>query len=88
MTTSVLPEAESLINGQRRKDYGDVRSNFDTVASLWSVALGVVVSGEDVLRCMILLKVARDMTGETKRDTLVDIAGYAGCMAKYVGVDA
>lgn len=36
----------------------------------------------DVAMMMILLKVARDVSGESKRDNLVDIAGYAACAAE------
>ena len=32
-----------------------------------------------VAMMMILLKVARDVSGESKRDNLIDIAGYAAC---------
>lgn len=33
---SVLMEAESIINGQRRQDYGSVTESFSNVASLWT----------------------------------------------------
>lgn len=33
---SVLMEAEEIINGQRRKDYGSVTESFENVAGLWS----------------------------------------------------
>ena len=34
--TSVLMEAESIINGQRRQDYGSVTESFGNVAGLWT----------------------------------------------------
>lgn len=33
---------------------------------------------------MILLKVARAMSGQSVEDSLVDIAGYAACAAEYI----
>ena len=78
---SVLAEAEEIINGQRRVDYGDVLPSFTTIGKLWAPVLGVDVSAEQVALCMIGLKIARAMNG-FHRDNLVDIAGYAGCLEK------
>lgn len=85
MSESILQEAERIINGQRRDDYGDVRESFELIAALWSPVVGVTVTAEQVALCMIQLKVARAMNGY-QRDSLVDIAGYAGCLAKLRGV--
>ncbi len=81
---SVLQEAERIINGERRDDYGDVRESFATIAALWSPVIGRPVTAEEVALCMIQLKVARAMHGY-QRDSLVDIAGYAGCLANLLG---
>jgi hypothetical protein len=83
---SVLAEAVRLITKERRADYGDVRESFDTIAQLWAPILRVPVSGEAVALCMIQLKVARALNGY-QRDSLVDIAGYAGCLALLLGYD-
>jgi hypothetical protein len=77
---SVLTEADNLINGERRADYGDAYDSFVVVARLWSVVLGIDVTPRHVALCMIMLKVGRDITGERKRDTLVDMAGYTGLL--------
>lgn len=79
MSESVLVEAERIINGDRRQDYGDVLPGFEMVASMWSAVLGVDVTAEQVCLCMVLLKVQRAANGY-QRDSLVDIAGYAGCL--------
>lgn len=76
----MLQEAERLINGPRRSDYGDVRESFQVIADLWSPVMGTAVSAEQVALCMIQLKIARAMNG-WQRDSIVDIAGYAGCLA-------
>jgi hypothetical protein len=86
-TPSVLQEAETIINGDRRTDYGTATASFERIASMWSGYLGIDLSPHDVAMLMVLLKVARskqgiDTTGAPQRDSLVDIAGYAGCSEK------
>lgn len=78
---SILTEAEDIINGQRRVDYGAVLPSFTVIGNLWAPVLGVDVTAEQVALCMIGLKIARAMNG-FHRDSLVDIAGYAGCLEK------
>lgn len=82
--SSILQEAEQLINGQRRDDYGDVNKSFEQIAQLWSPILGKSISPRQVGLCMIQLKISRYLHGQT-RDSLVDIAGYAGCLEKLDG---
>ena len=78
---SVLVEAERIINGQRAIDYGDTLDSFTRIGQLWSPVLGVEVTAEQVALCMVGLKVARAMNGY-HRDSIVDIAGYAGCVER------
>lgn len=73
---SILAEAESLVNGKRQRDYAPPRENLGRIASMWSALLGHEVIPEDVARCMIAVKLARDCA-TAKRDNAVDIAGYA-----------
>lgn len=82
---SVLEEAQVLIHGDREKDYGHPSVNFAYIAALWTeymrhnsmVVDGFAFNEQDICHLMVLLKVARDRRGY-KRDTAVDIAGYAG----------
>lgn len=83
---TVLQEAERIINGERRSDYGDVRESFEQIAALWSIVIGATVTAEHVALCMIQLKIARTLNG-WQRDSIVDIAGYAGCLAHLLGLD-
>lgn len=78
---SVLAEAEQLINGPRRDSYGDARDSFERVASMWSVILKRSVTAHEVALCMIALKLCRE-ANKHSRDSLVDIAGYAGLAEK------
>ena len=79
MNDVILAEADRIINGDRQRDYGDRQQSFDAIASLWSAYLGVSVAATDVAHLMILLKISRATTGGNtgKRDSYVDMAGYA-----------
>lgn len=86
VTKSVLEEAEEIINGPRRDDYGDVHESFQRIADLWTTTLSHTVTPEQVALCMIQLKIARAINGMA-RDSIVDIAGYAGCLGRLLGFD-
>lgn len=72
----ILKEAEKLINGERAKDYGDAKQNFQDIADMWSVFLGQRITRQQVAACMILVKTARLMKSD-KEDSWLDICGYA-----------
>lgn len=78
---TILQEAQSVVYGDRQADYGDVTTNFDNIAKLWSIILGTEVTKEQVGLCMIQTKIARQMF-KAKRDNLTDIAGYAATIEK------
>ncbi len=75
---SPLLEAESIVNGARRGDYGHPLDNHTRTAELWSAYVQDAVSftAEDVCFLNILQKISRAQNRIT-RDTIVDIAGYA-----------
>jgi hypothetical protein len=83
---SVCLEADAIINGQRRVDYGSPKESLTRIAALWSPVLGIEVTPAQVGVCMIQLKVARAVNG-WQRDSLVDICGYAGVVAKVLDLD-
>ena len=75
----ILREAAALISGDREQQYGPPARNFATIAGLWSQILGIEVTSQQVALCMIQLKMARMVNGGgNKKDTLIDVAGYAG----------
>ena len=75
-----LREAAKIISGDRDAQYGGPEENFDRIAKIWSVILGIEVSQEDVGMMMVGLKVARYASKSGfQGDTWIDIAGYAGC---------
>jgi hypothetical protein len=80
--STIAAEAHAAVYGERGKDYGHPRVNFADAAALWTVLLkdrlndGQPLTAEDVARCMIGVKLARDLH-TPKRDNRVDIIGYA-----------
>lgn len=75
---STAQEAEMLVGGPRRAEYGDAAASFTQVTRLWAPILGVdSVTAGQVAACMIALKVARNLAGGPKHDSFVDIIGYA-----------
>ena len=81
MEQSITDEAKTIVAGDRASDYGDANESFTRIAKLWSAYTGMTISPWDVAQMMILLKVSRAKTSR-KRDTLVDIVGYAECASK------
>jgi len=80
---AVLKEAAALITGDREAEYGTPQVNFQRIADLWNVQLahllkdGVKIQPTDVALAMLQVKLGRAVQSP-KRDTFVDIAGYAG----------
>lgn len=81
-TESILQEAERLIHGDRNKNYGHPRENFDDIATMFAAYLEMPITDIDVANLMILVKVARVKGSGYHRDSFTDIAGYAGCVGR------
>ena len=78
---NILQEAQAVVDGQRRDDYGDMDQSFLRIAGMWSGYLGVNLDKYDVAHMMIMLKLSR-ACGKFHRDSYVDAAGYAYCAEK------
>ena len=71
----------------RDEAYGDVKTNFKQIADFWSLHLrnrhgaALELTPGDVASMMILMKLARLAHSPDHKDSMVDIAGYAACMA-------
>ena len=72
-----LKTEEQLINGPRAKEYGPARKNHERIAQIWSIILEQDITPEQVVACMVGLKLARLSEDMTKDDSWVDIIGYA-----------
>ena len=72
-----LSEAKSLITGDREREYGNPRENFSRIAERLNVSFpDANFTPYDVAIMMIDVKMGRISEGY-KRDTLIDIIGYA-----------
>lgn len=82
LETTILQEADSVVNGDRQDDYGAPEDNLANIAQGWNGYLSAVSSrpldGRDVGNMMAILKAIRD-ANRPKRDNLVDGAGYFEC---------
>ncbi len=72
-----LDEARVLINGPRANDYGESQINHDRIAKMWTIICKTEITPEQVIACMIAVKLARLSEDITKSDSWVDIIGYA-----------
>jgi hypothetical protein len=81
---SVLEEAQRLIHGERRASYGHPLDEYERLAALISIALSdnliEPITAEQALLIMVLLKLNRHIGDPQHRDSLVDAAGYIGCI--------
>lgn len=84
----VLDTAKEIVCNDRNNQYGEPEDNFGLIAKLWSCYTSTNLSSKDVANMMILFKVARNATGNSKVDNWVDIAGYAACGAECDGFEA
>lgn len=83
-----LQRAEKLIKGDRQKDYGDKLANFAHIAMFFQAVLapklqeGVYISPEEVGMMMQGVKMARMIKSPDHADSVLDNAGYAGCIGE------
>jgi Domain of unknown function (DUF6378) len=80
MSKPLLTQAHDIIHGDREKDYGHPKDNFQRIADRWRQHPKVSndITAEDVTVMMADVKMARAMNTPTF-DTMLDIAGYMGC---------
>tara|TARA_Y100001938_G_scaffold126679_1_gene178841 strand:- start:10 stop:462 length:453 start_codon:yes stop_codon:yes gene_type:complete len=81
-----LDEARVLINGPRANDYGESQINHDRIAKMWTIICKTEITPEQVIACMIAVKLARLSEDITKSDSWVDIIGYAALGGEMVNV--
>lgn len=86
----ILLEAQRITTADRRAAYDAATANHTRIAGAWNWYLssrpepGAQITPKDAAMMMLLLKVARE-THSTRRDNLVDIAGYARIVAQIEG---
>ena len=70
---------------QRRHEYGPPAEHFKQVAGRWSLTLGTTVRPEQVILCLLDVKIARLAHDPRHRDSLVDLIGYGVLLQELVG---
>ncbi len=77
---SILAEAAQITSDDRAAEYGDPVENWNDIADLWNVILRrnliEPLTAHQAALCLIAMKLARE-SFRPKRDTRVDLAGYA-----------
>lgn len=80
--TSILQEADAIINGVREATHGQKERSFNVIADLWNAYINgrkfphSLIDAVDVAMMMDLMKTARFLQGTPHRDHFVDKAGY------------
>ncbi len=81
--------AARLVSGDRDKTHGDKRENFQNCADLWTAWIKlrypgceVSLDASDFGAMMVLVKMARTLSGTINQDDYVDMCGYAACMGE------
>jgi hypothetical protein len=81
----ILLEVLKLVTSDRAATHGDVVTNHQNIARLWSAYLHREITADEVAIMMVLLKVARTQLGALNRDDYVDMAGYAAVAGEIMG---
>lgn len=91
--TDILSRAAQLVSGDRDRQHGDKRRNFENIATMWNAFLTIRASPVDPLNVadvglmMALLKIARTQSGDLNIDDYTDAAGYIGCAGELAAED-
>lgn len=82
LSKNILEEANKITQGDRQKDYGTPKENFEHIAEIFNSIRGFKkLSAEDVVYVMLAVKLSRHQN-KKKRDNLVDIAGYTWVLSE------
>jgi hypothetical protein len=84
---SILMEAARLTRADRNKTYGHPLDDYLRTAALWTAYLGTHIDYQQAMVCMMLVKISRLAHSPEHRDSIVDVAGYADCLARAIDED-
>jgi hypothetical protein len=75
----IIEKAKTLINGDRAKDYGDAKDNFDRIAAGWNIIVENAdgpLTAKHVALMMDWVKTCRLLETIDHLDSWVDKVGY------------
>lgn len=76
---TILQEAQRLVHGNRRADYGHPADDYGRTGRMWGAILGLPdIDPRLCALMMAAMKISRDVN-KSKRDNRTDLAGYAEC---------
>lgn len=81
----IAARAADLVGGDRDRQHGAKKDNFDRIAAVWNAWLSIrrdkaaPLSAHDVGVMMSLMKFARTQSGALNLDDYIDACGYAAC---------
>ena len=86
---TILDEAKQITE-ERQSNYDVPENNFSRIAEEWNLYfkhknMSIEITAEDVAIMMIKMKIVREIFKPGK-DNLVDLCGYAHCLARIRGV--
>ena len=76
----IIEKAKTLINGDRAKDYGDAKDNFDRIAAGWNIIIENAdgpITAKHVALMMDWVKTARLLETINHDDSWIDKIGYS-----------
>ena len=77
--SGILDTAKQYVTKDRDAQHGNMEDNFEMIAELWEIYLGVEVYSADVAAMMTLLKIARSRSNPMNLDNWIDSCGYMAC---------
>lgn len=76
---NVLQRANTIVQ-DRGKSYGHPFEDYQRTAKMWSAILGIEVTPDQAIKCMIAVKLSRLSQTPDHQDSIDDIAGYTWCL--------
>lgn len=81
---SILSEAESLVYGDRGRDYGPPWEDYGRTAEIFNAITGRDLTAAEAITFMVAVKLSRTAVSPRKRDHYVDAAGYLDCLYRTI----
>ncbi len=82
---NVLEKANGIVQ-QRGESYGHPYEDFSRTAKMWSAILGVEITPDQCVKCMIAVKLSRLSETPQHQDSVDDLAGYTWCLDEILKV--